>query len=281
MPTPKTRPRSWTRALAVFATPDWRCSVASSHMPIVKRIPGRKVTSAASVTTSGEADTPSSTSAAAQKLAATAATGATMGSARAVWRAGSAIAPTTRPTIAPATASRQPPPRTGVSAAPAIAYAPRSSGQGRSVGVAPLVEPGERLLAVDLFLEDVLDELVQTGDRVEVDAARLHAQREALLPRDCAERDVDPRRRRRDLRLVEPERLRERDDALLEIGGRIARLVTVAREPKHELDGSIARARHARRTAKPGSLPGLRARRGRASTRDRGRRRGRRWRRSR
>ena len=63
MPTPKTSPRSWTSALAVFATPDWRCSVASSRIPIVSVMPGRNVTSAASVTTSGDASRPSSTSA--------------------------------------------------------------------------------------------------------------------------------------------------------------------------------------------------------------------------
>ena len=53
IPTPKASPRSWTSALAVFATPDWRCCAASSRMPVVSVIPGRKVTMAASVTMSG------------------------------------------------------------------------------------------------------------------------------------------------------------------------------------------------------------------------------------
>ena len=74
-------------------------------MPVVNVIPGRKVTMAASVTTSGEASRPRWTSATAQKLAAIAATGATIGSRRAVRLAGSAIAPTTSPTAAAAAAS--------------------------------------------------------------------------------------------------------------------------------------------------------------------------------
>ena len=104
----------------MFATPDWRCSLDSSRMPIVSLMPGRKVTSAASVTRSGDTSRPSCGSVAAVKLAAIAATGAAIGSVRAVRVAGSAIAPTSSPTIAAPIASRQPPPSTGVKAAPAI-----------------------------------------------------------------------------------------------------------------------------------------------------------------
>jgi hypothetical protein len=81
-PTPTTRPSSWTRAVALLATLDCSSFVASSRMPIVSAMPGRNMTSDASVTMSGEVFNPSSASAAAQKLAATAATGATIGSAR-------------------------------------------------------------------------------------------------------------------------------------------------------------------------------------------------------
>ena len=95
--------------------------VDSSCIPIVSVMPGRSVTSAASVTTSGEASKPSRTSSAAAKLAATAAIGATIGSVRAVRPVESAIAPTTSPTSAAAAASRQPPPSSGVSATPASA----------------------------------------------------------------------------------------------------------------------------------------------------------------
>ena len=132
IPTPKTRPRSWTSALAVLATPDWRCSVASSRIPIVSVIPGRSVTSAASVTTSGDASSPACASAVAQKLAATAASGATIASVRAVRVAETVIAPTTRPTIAAVAVSRQPPPRIGVRAAPAVPYAATTIGHGRA-----------------------------------------------------------------------------------------------------------------------------------------------------
>ncbi len=118
-PTPNTSPRSCTRAFAVLATPDCRCSVASSRMPIVSAMPGRNVISAASVTTSAEALRPISTQAPAQKLAATAASGATIGSARAFRRVSNETPPTTSPTTAPATSSRQPPPSTGVTEAPA------------------------------------------------------------------------------------------------------------------------------------------------------------------
>ena len=92
-------------------------------MPVVSVMPGRKVTRAASVTTSGDASRPSRLSAAAQKLAATAATGATIGSeAGGSLRPASAIAPTHEPDQQlRLTASRQPPPSTGVSAAPASA----------------------------------------------------------------------------------------------------------------------------------------------------------------
>ena len=123
-PTPKTRPSSWTSALAVLATPDCRCSVESSRMPIVSVMPGRKRherregddvrrdVGAQRVRGSPRRSSPRR-----------AATGATIGAVRAARWAGIAIAPTTRPDDRPpAIASRQPPPRTGVSAAPASAY---------------------------------------------------------------------------------------------------------------------------------------------------------------
>jgi len=69
------------------------------------------------VITSGELSSPIQTNAPAQKLAAIAASGAITGSVRGVRFNGSAIAPTISPTRAAAAASRQPPPRIGVSAA--------------------------------------------------------------------------------------------------------------------------------------------------------------------
>ena len=171
--TPKTRPSSWTRAFAVFATPDWRCSLDSSRMPIVSLIPGRNVTSAASVTTLGDASRPRWTIVAAQKLAVTAASGAAIGSVRGVRVAGSAIAPTRSPTTAEAAISRQPPPSTGVSAAPAIAYAASSKGQGRSSGrdlmsaSAVSAASGSRRPASTSWTRSS-----DAGDRVQVDRRR-------------------------------------------------------------------------------------------------------------
>jgi hypothetical protein len=132
--TPKTRPSSCTSALAVFATPDCKCWVASSRTPTVSAIPGSNVTSAASVTTSGEACSPNHASVAAEKLAATAASGAIIGSARAARCAVIVTMPTTSPITAPASTSRQPPPRTGVTAAPASEYAPSRTYQLRWSG---------------------------------------------------------------------------------------------------------------------------------------------------
>ena len=161
----------------MFATPDWRCSLESSRMPIVSLIPGRNVTSAASVTTVGEAFRPSWTTVAAQKLAVIAASGAAIGSVRAALLVASAIAPTRSPMPAAAAASRQPPPSTGVSAAPAIPYAASSSGQGRSSGLRlDVCERGERRVRVEPPLEHVLDEVVNAGDRVEVDRGGTYAE---------------------------------------------------------------------------------------------------------
>ena len=103
--TPNTMPINWTSALAMLATPDCRCSVASSSMPIVRVMPGSRVTMAASVTTSGDALRPTSAISAALKLAAIAASGATIGSARRLRPAESATAPAQNPATAPAAAS--------------------------------------------------------------------------------------------------------------------------------------------------------------------------------
>jgi hypothetical protein len=90
-------------------------------MPTVSVIPGRNVTSAASVTRSGVCPSDVWASSIALKLAKIAATGAITTPARSKRDAGRTIAPTTRPTIAAAAASRQPPPRIGTSAAAATA----------------------------------------------------------------------------------------------------------------------------------------------------------------
>ena len=154
----------------MLATPDWRCSVASSRIPIVSVMPGRSVTSAASVMTSAEASTPSRTSRAAQKLAATAAIGATIGSVRAVRLVEIAMAPTRSPTSAAAPASRQPPPSTGVSAMPAIRIGGEHQGPGTVKRVVlDLRQRPERIVRVEPPVERVLDEAVEPGDCIQVD----------------------------------------------------------------------------------------------------------------
>ena len=240
-PTPNTSPRSWTTAFAVFATPDCRCSVAISRTPIVSDIPGRNVIRAASVTVSGDAFRPSRAIAAALKLATTAASGAIIGSARAVRLASCATTPTSRPTTPPAVTSRQPPPRTGATAAPARAYAASSTYHGRCSGRASISASRSSAPATVEPVDDVSREILEPRDRVEVDGFRPDAERVAALVRQRAERELHQRRRRRDLSGFQPERGSQRAEALLEIRRRVAGAMRDPGEPEQELDRRLVR----------------------------------------
>ncbi len=110
-------------------------------------------------------------------------------------------------------------------------------------------EHRERRACVEPPGEHVLNEVVQTGDRVQVDRGRTYAKRERALVRQHTERDLDERRRRRDLNTLQPERPSERDDPVLEVGCRVAGLVADPREPDQELDGRVRR--RSRRRLRP------------------------------
>src|SRR4029453_9785228 len=66
-------------------------------------------------------------------------------------------------------------------------------------------ESGERLDRIEAPGEEILDELIETRDRVEVDDRRTDTKRVAALMGNRAERDLDDRWRRGDLGPDEPQ----------------------------------------------------------------------------
>ena len=209
---------------------------ASSRIPVVNVIPGRKVTMAASVTTSGEASMPRWTSATAQKLAAIAATGATIGS-RGPFARRQCDPADDEAYPAAAAASDQPPPSTGVSAAPASAYAASMIGHFRSSGVAWMCASAASACAGSSRSSST--SWIRSSRReiaFELDGRRLDSQCVAALARKRPERDLDDGRGRGDLRLSQPERGRERENALLQVSSRVAGPVRNTREAQQELD---------------------------------------------
>ena len=176
--TPKASPKSWTSALAVLATPDWRCSVASSRIPIVSVMPGRSVTSAASVTTSGEASKPEPN----EQSGGEAGRDGRDRSDHRLRPGGSARGEGDR-------ADHEPDERCGARLPPAAAEHGRQCDAGDRVGgehqrpwtaergVLDVPSAHERTVRVEPPVERVLDEAVEPRDRVQVD--RQSAVREA------------------------------------------------------------------------------------------------------
>ena len=144
-------------------------------------MPGRKVTRAASVTTSGAMSAPSRVRLTAQKLAATAATGATIGAARAACSAVIAIRRPRdrRPPLRSPRASLRPEPVRQRSAGEPVSRELERPRPPERPGL-DTREGGERLVRIEAPAE-ILDELVEPGDRVEVDHRRSHTKRVAAL----------------------------------------------------------------------------------------------------
>jgi len=112
-------------------------------------------------------------------------------------------------------------------------------GQRTPFGVAVcLLEPCERLLRIERRIDDVADDRVEPRDRTEIDAGREHAQRVRPLLDERSEGKLDDRRRCRYLHVAQPDRVREHDYALLELGRRVAGIVSCPREAEQKLDGS-------------------------------------------
>jgi len=105
-----------------------------------------------------------------------------------------------------------------------------------------LVERCPRLWNLDSSVEDLLDQVVDTRDRGEIDGCRCDAQRVRALLRQRPKRDLNQRRRRRHLS-GQLERARQCADTLLEIGGRIASTMRDAREAKKKIDRSVGALR--------------------------------------
>ena len=194
--TPKTSPRSWTSAFAVFATPDCRCWVASSRMPIVSVIPGRSVTSAARVTTSGEIFSPSCGEERRREAGCHGCDrsehllrprGCPAGGERdeADEQADHAARESRRASHRRARARRQRRRARRRRAEPATG--------GRAVEPGPPPAGRGPPRGLELAAEDVLHELVEASDRVQIDRRRADAKSEGPLPRDRSERDVDDR----------------------------------------------------------------------------------------
>ncbi len=108
--------------------------------------------------------------------------------------------------------------------------------------VTDLGEAREGLVGLHCAVEDVLDEPVETSDRIEVDDRGSDPQRVAPLMGNGPYRDLDDRRRGGDLGPGQAQRARERQDALLVVGSRIPRVVSGTREPEEELCLRAARA---------------------------------------
>ena len=105
-----------------------------------------------------------------------------------------------------------------------------------------LVERCPRRWNLDSSVEDIPNQVVDARDRGEIDGCRCDAQRVRALLRQRPERDLDQRRRRRDLR-GQLERARQYADTLLEISGRIASTMRDAREAKKKIDRSVSALR--------------------------------------
>jgi hypothetical protein len=108
----------------------------------------------------------------------------------------------------------------------------------------------ERRLRGQRPVDHLLDEAVEPRDRVQVDCSRSYPERVAALPGDRPERDVGQGRRRRDLGLPVAEGARQSLEAVLELGGRVAR--RRARRARTEAETPSARPA-------PGVVPPLRA----------------------
>ena len=114
-------------------------------------------------------------------------------------------------------------------------------GPGTAERIVPdVAQRHERAVGVELPLERILDEVVEAGDRVQVDRSRPHAQR-VFAGVERSERDLDERRGRGDLDVAETERTGQREHLLFEIGGRVAGVVPGACEPEQELRGGVGR----------------------------------------
>ncbi|HET6171961.1 MAG TPA: hypothetical protein VFD90_05125 [Gaiellales bacterium] len=107
--------------------------------------------------------------------------------------------------------------------------------------VLDLADCAECIVHVELPVARVLDEVVEPGERVQVDRRRAHAKRVAALARERAERNVDEPRGGGDFYVGESGRAGQRQHSVFEVRSRVAGIVPGAGEPNQKLDGRFGR----------------------------------------